>query len=85
MTKKIEVQGLEEQAQEILSLLRSNWAMGKSPTTGRFWLQEGGLASGGNSRNVAEDVIEYMTTNAYIKSDGETRLGYRVEYFENKS
>lgn len=57
----------ENKQEEILSLMKTDWELGKSAVTGRFWAQKGGLSSGGISLNFNERDVHALLDQNKIK------------------
>lgn len=70
---------IKSEAEEVLSLIRGAWQLGRSAITGRYWLQSGGLGLGGPSKNVAENVVVYLLERGLITKDDKPE-GYREDY-----
>jgi hypothetical protein len=58
---------IEEQKSNIIRLLSDNWVLGKSPISGRFWMQKDGLGSGGISIGVSIEAVLYLNERDIIK------------------
>lgn len=51
---------------EAIDLLGKGWELGRSPISGNLWMQENGLGSGGNSKNMDENVLTSLLSKGII-------------------
>ena len=79
MIRTLKENEIVEQADEVLSLMRVDWGLAKSPITGKFWVQQGGCGLGGPSKNVHNQVLEYLLSKSVVESVC-TLEGHRQEY-----
>lgn len=57
---------INEQEEEVLSLLRQGWELGKSCVTGNYWAQQDGLSSGKTAIGIHFRTIEFLLEKGLI-------------------
>ncbi len=63
---------IEEQKTLVPELLKKDWELAQSAIRNGFWIQKGGLGSGGVSINIALETINYLTVRSIIKATEKT-------------
>jgi len=57
---------LSKQQDKAIKLMKDGWELGCSETSGKCWLQKGGLGSGGNTEKVKESTISALEKKGLI-------------------
>jgi hypothetical protein len=68
-------------ADEILSLMANGWELGKS-TTGRAWIQKGGVGHGGEAKKVHASTMRSLLDKGLVElfKPGFPTARYRLKY-----
>ena len=73
---------IDSEQEEVLSLMRKGWELGRSTLTGKYWIQEGGLSSGKTSLTIHLRTIEVLIEKNLIlikRDDGRLPTLYALK------